>query len=135
MNLMTVKASSPQGDRQYDTTLTNDNFIVPTYVKGRMNGEDFVQFTYPTNFPAHRYTVVVEGLMTSTSQYRAVGTLGKKLRLPHVYLPSIGSGKIGVLPDDSRLPSFWAQFVRGNTYIIPDTRQSGAYTMERVGTV
>ncbi len=123
-------------DRQLDTLYSSSHFYdVPPDIRGRIMADDFVFFNIPKGMPKNSYQVVVEGLNTASDTYRSTGTLAETVRLPFVHLPSIGTGKIGVIPNNPNLPSFWGQLVRGNTYSIPDVKGNGSYAMKRTGVV
>ena len=123
-------------DRQLDILATRaDWFTLPKTLPGRLNGDDFVFFTFPENkdFDPSRYTVVVEVLDNSgSSPYRSISKLRKSVELPHVkYGPHV---LIAVVPDNDSLPSFEAELIRGSTYVIPSLgRRNGTFEMIRHG--
>ena len=119
-------------NRQLDILATRaDWFTLPRYLPGRLTGEDFVFFNWPTGFPIDRYTIAVEVLDTAGPTYRSIGKLQKSVELPHVQYG--WHGRIGVLPDTLDLPMFEAENIRGSTYVIPDIRVPGEFQMTRHG--
>ena len=125
-------------DRQLDILATRpDWFTLPRYLPGRLNGDDFLHFRWPTNFNRNDYTVMVEVLDTAGSPYRSIGKLNKSVELPHVQYD--WHARVGVIPNDEGLPAFEAEMIRGSTYIIPETCRAeigcynGIFQMERHG--
>lgn len=121
---------------QQDHLLTNTKFYsIPKEVPGRVSLEDFIRFKWDSSLYPHTYDVVVESLdLSGPTNFRKIGKLSSTLELPHVKFAS--HAKIGVLPQDPRLPSFWSELVRGATYIIPNTNgQNGEFAMELHGVI
>jgi hypothetical protein len=120
------------GDRQLDLPATNSSwYILPRELPMRLNGEDFINFIWYGNVNPSRYTVVIESLDTAGPTYRAISKLQKRVEIPLVMFG--WDAKIGVIPDVDSLPAFQAKFVRGSTYLIPETSKNGVYTMDRFG--
>ncbi len=120
-------------DRQLDVLATRaDWFDLPRHLPMRLNAEDFVFFKWPRNLDPSRYTVVVEVLDNAGPPYRGISKLNESVELPHVQYG--WHPRIGVVPDDSKLPAFEAELIRASTYIIPDTNgENGRFQMERHG--
>ena len=121
------------GDRQLDILATRaDWFILPRELPMRLNGEDFLNFVWFGNIDPKRYTVIVEVLDTAGPSFRGISLLQKRVEIPFVQYG--WDAKLGVIPDDARLPAFHAKFVRGSTYLIPDVRgKNGVFQMDRFG--
>jgi len=120
--------------RQYDILWARgDWFSIPPELPGRLNGDDFVMFKWPCDFPKCNYTVVIQSLDTAGPPFRSIGKLDHQLRLPFVQLGYGNDIKIGVIPESECDPSFWAKLVRGSTYDIPNKKCSGVYMMQRYG--
>ena len=120
--------------RQYDILWARpDWFIIPPQLPGRRNGDDYVVFKWPCNFPASRYTVVIQSLDTAGPPFRSIGNLDYQVLLPFVQLGYGSDIKIALLPDTTGLPSFWAKLIRGSTYTIPEIKGNGVFMMERSG--
>jgi len=116
------------GDRQLDILATRpDWFTIPRTEFMRINAEDMVFFEWPSGFPYHRYTVVVEVLDTAGPTYRSISKLNKQVELPHVQYD--WHARLGVVPDSPQLPLFEAELNRGSTYSIPDVRKNGTFQM------
>ncbi len=120
-------------DRQLDILATGpDWFTLPRYLPGRLNGEDFLHFRWPSSFDRTRYTVIVEVLDTAGPTYRSIGIVDKSVELPHIQYD--WHARVGVIPDSPSLPKFESELIRGSTYIIPETYgSSGSFQMERHG--
>ena len=101
-------------------------YTVPPNVSGRIMADDFISFNLPSNFPSNRYQVVLEGLNTSSDVFRSMGAVQSTMRVPHIQLPSFGSGLVALLPDSDKLPRFVGQFARGATYTVPS--QTSGYS-------
>lgn len=121
------------GDRQLDIPAANSGwFILPRELPMRLNGEDFVEFIWFGNINPENYTVVIEVLDTAGPPFRGISLLKKRVEIPFVQYA--WDAKIGVLPNDDRLPSFEGRFIRGSTYMIPDVgRSNGVFQMKRFG--
>lgn len=122
------------GDRQLDILATrHDWYSIPDHLPGRLTAKDFVFFRWPQGFVPSNYSVVLETLdNSSNTPFRKVpGSVQEATRLPHIQYG--WHGRIGLIPNDSRLPVFESELVRGSTYIVPNIRTPGYYQMERHG--
>jgi hypothetical protein len=109
-----------QKDWQLDLPFANGKFgVLPKFLPGRVNVDDFVFFDYPSSFNPNDYEVSVTTLDT-TNPYkmtRTIGPLQKNVELPFVYYDAYGT--IYVQPrSDRRLPTYYARLNRGSTYVI-----------------
>lgn len=123
------------GDRQLDILATrSDWYILPRELPMRLNGEDFITFIWFGDMDKlkSRYTVVIETLDTAGPTFRGISLLQKQVEIPFVQYG--WDAQIGVVPDSHSLPSFYAKFVRGSTYLIPDVKgKNGEFEMSRFG--
>lgn len=120
-------------DRQLDILATRaDWFTLPRYLPGRLDGACFIHFIIPDRLDVNKYKVVIEVLDTAGPTYRSIGPLRQSVELPHVHYD--WHARIGVVPNDSSMPSFESTMYRGSTYVIPHTNGvNGVFQMTQHG--
>jgi hypothetical protein len=113
-------------ERQYDMVRThNFHVTLPHAIPYRLNAQDYVFFSYPSDFPNKGYKVIVESSSNASpnpmDRFRDIGFLSPKVELPDVYFSQGfgGQARIGLVPIDPRYgPPFMGNLVRGSTYTI-----------------
>lgn len=111
---------------QLDVPLAGAKFgVLPKYLPARVNVDDFVFFSWPSNMNPNDYVVAVDTIDTSDprSSVRTIGPLQSNVELPFVIFGAYA--KIYVFPkNDMRKPTFYSRLNRGSTYHIQDVSGS-----------
>jgi hypothetical protein len=102
---------------------------------GTRNGEDFIFFDFPADFPVDSYEVVVPSLTSGwdrTHLYR-IGPPRQRVALPQIALDP--AGQVMLLPamEGSILPRYVAKMVRGKGYLVRGSGAGQVYQMAIVG--
>ena len=114
---------------QNDILKTNSSFHTYPY-RPVLEGQDYVHFIIPRNFPIGKYTVAMTTQDTTNGPldaWRGIGRLRPRIKTPWVHTAYGLQERAGIalLPDAPTLPRFVGEYIPGATYPIPDVNMSG----------